>query len=203
MNNDLEYIEDGHIYIYKGEVLPSVTEIMSVKFGDKYDRVPPQVLENARQRGKEIHKAIEEYIENNVENEKHKEVISDFRYILHNYSLEVVNVETPLVVFDDNNVPVCAGRLDLIVKDSNGDLGIADIKTTSKLDIDYLEYQLNLYKMGYEKTYQQDIKFLSAIWLRKDKRKYEKIKVDLEKAKEIIDLYKEGEINDEQSDFDW
>ena len=33
----LEYIEDGHIYLVDGVIVPSITEMLKSKFGHKYD----------------------------------------------------------------------------------------------------------------------------------------------------------------------
>ena len=32
----LEYIDESHTYIFDGEILPSITQILKIKFGKKY-----------------------------------------------------------------------------------------------------------------------------------------------------------------------
>ena len=59
----LEYIDETHTYIYNGIVLPSITQMLKVKFGNKYDGIPKEFLERAAQRGTALHKAIEDYVE--------------------------------------------------------------------------------------------------------------------------------------------
>ena len=54
---DLEFDAPTHVYRYRKRVVPHITEVVP----DDYDNVPPHVLEKARQRGHEAHKATELY----------------------------------------------------------------------------------------------------------------------------------------------
>ena len=56
--HDLEFIEDGHIYLVDGVITPSVTEIMKLKFGNMYAGVDRQTLEEAAEKGTAVHEAI-------------------------------------------------------------------------------------------------------------------------------------------------
>lgn len=57
----LEYDEDTHTYIADGIIVPSVTQIIKDKLGNKYSTVAPEVLKRASIRGTAIHKSIEDY----------------------------------------------------------------------------------------------------------------------------------------------
>ena len=57
----LEFIEDGHIYLYGGIILPSITTILKAKFGGKYTNVSRDVLQRASELGTQVHEAIEDY----------------------------------------------------------------------------------------------------------------------------------------------
>ena len=54
----LEYIDETHTYIYDGIVLPSITQILKVRFGGKYDGIPKATLERDAEQGSAVHKAI-------------------------------------------------------------------------------------------------------------------------------------------------
>ena len=57
----LEYIDESHTYVYNGVILPSITQILKIKFGNKYDGVSENVLQRASNKGTAVHKAIEDY----------------------------------------------------------------------------------------------------------------------------------------------
>lgn len=199
--NGLEYIEEGHIYLYKGVVLPSATEIISLLFQDKYKDIPEFILEKARVKGTAIHKAIEDNYKGNF-NLEYQEEVDLFFEMLKEKGIEIIDMEKPIVCYYKNE-PICCGRLDLFVKKDNL-YGILDIKTTSKLDTDYVGYQLNIYKNGMENTYKQDIDFLGVVWLKNNKVEYKEINVDSEKIEKLFELYKEKlEEENEQDNFEW
>ena len=50
-------------------------------------------------------------------------------------------------------------------------IGLGDLKRTATLDKEYLAYQLNLYRIGYQQCYDAEISFLKGIHLREDTRK--------------------------------
>ena len=64
----LEYIDESHTYIFNGVILPSITQILKVKFGNKYLGVSNSTLERAANLGTEVHKAIEDYETKGIEN---------------------------------------------------------------------------------------------------------------------------------------
>ena len=57
----LEFFPETHTYLYDGLMLPSVTQILGVKYKNDYASVPPAVLDNAAKRGTAVHKAIENF----------------------------------------------------------------------------------------------------------------------------------------------
>lgn len=183
----LEYYNDSHTYIYNGIIVPSVTQIMKVKFGNKYHGVSKEVLDRAAELGTQTHNAIENFCKTG-EVEDLKEV-RNFRFLQKHYKFEVVDNEVPIVLFKDEK-PICAGRLDLVLK-MNDEIGGGDIKRTSVLDKEYLAFQLNLYRIGYRQCYGVDWKFLKGIHLRDDKRKFVDIPINEDMAWGLINEYLE------------
>ena len=60
---DLTYNEEFHTYRYKGEIIPSVTQLLD---DGTYVGIPEDILEHARIKGTLIHKEIEDYFKHNL-----------------------------------------------------------------------------------------------------------------------------------------
>lgn len=178
----LEYIDESHTYIYDGIILPSITQILKTKFGNKYDGVDTKVLQRASEKGTEVHKAIEEYEKRNIDSPNCTE-LRNYKFLKKQFGFNCLDNEVPIVLFYEGN-PVSAGRIDLILE-NEGKVGIADIKRTSVFDKEYVAYQTNLYKIGYQQSYGQEISFLKGIHLRDKTRKFIDIPI---KEKEAIEL---------------
>ena len=175
----LEYFDDTHMYLVDGILVQSVTQLLNRKFGKKYDGIDANTLKKAADRGTKIHKAIEDYCKDGIESDL--EEVKDFAFLQNYYKFAVVENELPIIV--DFAGETYAGRLDLIIrfpreeKDDYARLAVADIKTTSMLDKEYLGHQLNLYRMGVHQCYGDYITDLYGIHLRKGTRKLVEIPI--------------------------
>lgn len=185
----IEYIDDAHLYLYDGVIIPSVSQILHEKvFPHKYDGVPSSVLNAKAEYGTKVHSIIED-LENGREYQNDsvliQESINQYLYLKEKYKLNVVEQEK-IVCYKG----LYAGRFDMIANIGN-DLCLCDIKTTAQLDKEYLSWQLSMYELAYGKTFDK----LIAIWLpkkdlgkiveieRKDKKEIEKIlEVDNEES---------------------
>ena len=182
----LEYLDSIHCYVVDGVILPSITKILGLKFKDKYKNVKKEVLNKAAKRGTEVHNAIENYCKNGTESELRE--VKNFKFLKKQYKFEVLDNEIPIILFDDKGKPIATGRLDLVLKDGE-EIGLGDIKRTSVLDKEYLTYQLNLYRIGYQQCYGTEIKFLKGLHLRNEVRKYIDIPINEKAAKERLNEY--------------
>ena len=178
----LEYIEEGHIYICDGEILPSITQLLKQKFPDMYKGIPETMLNRASEEGTRLHDAIERLC-NDEEVDEIKEV-DNFLFLKKKYGFEVLENEVPVILFDGDK-PIAAGRLDLVLKMDDKLVG-ADIKRTSKLHKEYVGLQLNMYRIAYRQCYGQEWDELRAIHLREDQRKFTKIPINEEYTWEVI-----------------
>lgn len=188
----LEYDDESHTYIVDGVIVPSVTQVIGRKFGNKYDNVAPAVLRRASERGTAIHKAIEDYCTLGIDDGS--KAVRNFRFLKAYYSVEVIKNEIPVIVSVDGT-PVTAGRLDLII-DVNGNRAVADIKTTATLDKEYLAYQLNLYRLGVLQCYPElgDITELCGIHLKEHKRTLAKIPINEDIALDLLEEVERGNL---------
>ena len=183
----LEYFDDTHTYLYDGLMLPSVTQILGVKYKNDYASVPPSVLDNASKRGTAVHKAIENF---NVSGyDDGSEAVRNFKFLQKQYGFEVLDSELPIVIFKDD-MPIACGRLDMTML-MDGETGIADIKTVSALNKEKIAYQLNLYRIGLMQSYGVDAKFLKIIHIRDGIRKVIDSPINEGMTWELIDKYLE------------
>lgn len=186
----VEFIEDEHIYLCDGIILPSITQILKIKFGNKYDGVSKEVLQRASELGTAVHQAIEDYEKYKIDNVGCTE-LRNYKFLKKTYKFECLDNEIPVILFKDDE-PVACGRLDLVLEE-NREIGLGDIKRTSTLDKEYLTYQLNLYKIAFEQCYGKAIKFLRGIHLRNDVRKYIPLPINENMALSLLNEYLEKE----------
>lgn len=183
----LEYFEDEHLYLVDGLIVPSITQILSAKFGKKYDHVDKGTLRRAADAGTRVHGAIERYCKTGEEDEDLIE-LKNFKFLQRQYGFKVWDNEVPVILFKDDE-PIAAGRLDMVIQIGD-QFGGADIKRTSVLDKEYLAYQLNLYRIAFCQCYGMDWEFLRGIHLREDVRKFVTIPINEQMAWELIDEWR-------------
>ena len=194
----VEYDDATHTYFCDGIELPSITTMMKVLFGHKYDDVDPEILQRASERGTFIHNAIENYCKTGEEINLME--LKGFKFLQKKKGFDILENEVPIILFD-KDTPIACGRLDLVLLEGE-DTGLGDIKATYELDTNYLTYQLNLYRLGYQQCYGEEIKFLRGLHLRKKVAKYVDIEINEDKAKEIINLYRDYEFAKDNKFYD-
>ena len=188
----LEYYDDEHVYICDGIIVPSITQILKLKFGGKYDHVSSQTLQRAAEKGTEVHEAIENYCKHGTESVLVE--VRNFKFLQKQYGFEVLDNEVPVILFKDDE-PIAAGRLDLVLE-MDGRIGGGDIKRTSTLDKNYLAYQLNLYRIAYLQCYGVAWEFLKGVHLRENVRKFVNIPINEQLAWELVEEYLKGQKNE-------
>ena len=146
----LEYIDSSHQYIYDGCLIPSVSEILKFIFPNKYSCVPQHILASKANWGTAIHNAIECHEKHLPFSLNPMQMITFEEYLrIKEYNrIEVVEQET-MVHFEGR----FGGRLDMIAN-VNGKRSLVDIKTTAKLDVESLAFQLGLYAMAYGEDFE-------------------------------------------------
>ena len=182
----LEFDDIIHTYTLDGREIPSVTTLLSViKYSKKYENIPPNILEKAAERGTIVHQDIEAYCKFGIDSKTSQ--VRHFKFLQKTYGFEVLENELPTYYLGEVDF---AGTIDLVLK-INDEIALADIKTTSILDKEYLAYQLNLYRLAYEQRTGQKVSKLYGIHIREDKRRFIPIPINEEFATEILRKYKE------------
>lgn len=170
----LEYLDNFHQYVVDGICVPSITQLLKVKFGGKYEGIDKDTLKRASELGTQMHQAIQDWCEKGIESDLVE--LRNFKFLKSQYDFNVIENEVPVILSFDGE-PMCAGRLDMVIM-MGDQIGLADLKRTATLDKNYLAYQLNLYRIAYRQTYGIEAEFLRGIHLREDTRKFVPIPVN-------------------------
>lgn len=187
----LEYDNETHSYIADGLIIPSVTTVLEKTIlKDMYRDVDAAVLRRETTRGAAIYKDIKDYCKGT---ERKTDEVRGFKILQRNYDIVPLCNEVPILIFN-NNKPIMAGRFDLLA-DIKGKTTLCDIKSTAQLNVNYLGYQLNLYRVGLRQSYRQEVAGLAGIHLRGLTRKLVNISIDDFKVKEIIERYEQSNTN--------
>ena len=112
----LEYIDETHTYLYDGVVLPSITQLLKVKFGNKYNGIPKATLERAAEQGTAVHKAIEDYERDGIESDLPE--LRNYKFLKKAYNFECVSNEVPVVlgILRPQQVPNAARKAALDIR---------------------------------------------------------------------------------------
>lgn len=179
--------EDTHQYFLGDKELLGVTGILHRKiFADKYSGIPAKVLAKAAERGSYIHKMCEMVDDLGVTPADCPEALN-YKELMKREGL--VSVASEYLVTDG---VYYASSIDAIYYGKEG-VVLNDRKTTSKLDTEYLSWQLSIYAVFFEFINPKiKVEKLTATWLRGDICEY----VDIpRKTNEQVNALLEADIN--------
>lgn len=185
----IEFIEEEHLYLYDGVIIPSVSDILAFIFPEKYKDVPDYILQNKAEYGSLVHELVEQ-LENGKTIEELKQDY-EFNYIVEasleqhlrlkkEYEIETISQEE-IVCYKG----LYAGRYDseAMIK---SELSLVDRKATAKLDEEYLSWQLSYYELAKGKRYKK----LYVEWLPK-KGLGKLVEIKRKPKKELLRVLKE------------
>ena len=182
----IEFIEDGHIYLKDGVIVPSVSEILHFIFPDKYKNVDKEILNKKAEYGSTVHLAIE-CLEEDRElpevDENQQFSIRQWQYLKEKNNIDVI-IQEQMIHYGD----IYAGRFDMVAN-VNGYLSLCDIKTTAVLDKEYLSWQLSFYELANESMYHTRFEKLYAIWLPK-RNCGQLVEIERKSRNELLDVLK-------------
>lgn len=135
----IEFLEEEHVYLVDGIIVTSVTTILGATiFRDKYSSIPQFVLDKAAEFGSGVHKALETKEYHDL-NDLQIKCVLDYMDLIKTHEIKELAHEQLLHYNYDY-----AGTYDLLALYQNEEI-LCDIKTTSKLDMEYLSWQLSMY----------------------------------------------------------
>lgn len=139
--------EELHEYWLGDKQLSGITEALRKQLHpDMYSAIPKRILEQAAQYGTSVHKSIEVFQKNWVNNGTQE--VQDFIQICKDNSL--IHESSEYTVSDGKN---WASNIDQVFRVSDDTFSLADIKTYSKITAEKLElarYQLSCYAYFFE-----------------------------------------------------
>ncbi len=157
----IEYLEDEHLYLANGVIIPSVSRLVEFATGDDYSIIPSYILKNACDFGTDIHEAIQNYLEQGIK----PEFTEPYRSLAFNEFLRLYKefIDYPICEAMIDYKERYAGRIDCL----NGDI-LIDFKTNTNLNIPHLEWQLGYYKLALEEQ-GYEVNKCKCLWLPKRK----------------------------------
>lgn len=161
--SDVIYIEDTHEYFTPDfKKLHGITGFINDQlFHGKLNGIPESVLSLATERGKRVHEECESIDNDGIEAEsKHGE-----NYIRLKSDFGLTHIASEYIVTDNEFI---ASPIDKVYLGRYSDSVIlGDIKTTYKLDMLYMSWQLSIYAYFFERQNPHlKVDALLAIWLR-------------------------------------
>ena len=161
--------KESHTYFLNGKQLSGITALLERKlFPTKYSGVDEETLHKAAEYGSNVHEQIAE--DDGADEFVLDEVLS-YRKIITAHNLKPIAHE--YLVTDSDKY---ASAIDLVFENEDGTVDLADIKTTYKLDKDYVSWQLSIYAYLFELCNPGvKVNNLYGLWLRDEKSSYEKV----------------------------
>lgn len=155
--------ELSHTYTLGDKTLSGVTSLLGRQlFKAKYEGIPEEIMAKAAERGNLIHRQVEMYEALRGSEPSGSDELRAYARLKDAEGYKTIGSEYLV----SNNETV-ASAID-VVYEKDGKVILCDIKTTSKLDMKYLSWQLSIYKylflLGNPKL---KVAKLVAVWLPK------------------------------------
>ena len=183
------FTPEDHRYFLKGRELSGITGLIkSQLFKDKYKDIPQFVLDRAAERGTMVHESIE-LLDGGFAPAETTPELENYKHIKEENALTTVANE--YIVTDNEHF---ASGIDLVLSDKEDNIILADIKTTSVLDKEYVRWQLGIYAYLFElQNLDLKVSKLYALWLRGDKSEFAEVeRIDTAIVKDLLQCEAEG-----------
>lgn len=176
----------SHTYSLDGLPLQGITKRIKEKlFSEEYAGVPEATLKAAAERGHRIHTAFELYDTVDITTTECPELDN---YISERGSnpLLATHAASEYLVSDDTLYASCIDKVHQDPEDENGAI-LADLKTTYKLNEEYVSWQLSVYAMFFEAMNPGlHVTKLLALWFRDGRHKV--VEVQRKSESQVRDL---------------
>lgn len=191
VKSKVSFDEEHHRYFLGEKELSGITGTLIKKaFPDTYKGIPNAVLAKAAERGSVVHQNLELFdticnSDINIMPSVLPEV-KDYNEMLISYSLH--HVDSEYLVTDNENF---ASAIDKVLEDNEGNIYLADIKTTATLHYDNVSLQLSIYAKWFEEQNPDlKVKEIVCIWLKNGQSKFQPLpRVSDEQIDELINAY--------------
>ena len=181
--------QEEHTYSLDNKILHGITGMISRQlFPNKYMGVSQSVLNKAAAHGSMVHEQVELYDAGIIDSAINDELKS---YIDIKGKNHLITLANEYIVTDREYF---ASGIDIVSTNGIG-IVLTDIKTTYKLDIDYVRWQLSIYAYLFELQTGLAVCELRALWLRGSKSEY--VLID-RISNDIVQSLLDSEVNEQQ-----
>ena len=185
------FIEESHQYFIGKKELKGVTGTLIKKaFPDTYKNIPESVLMKAAERGSLIHNTFETFcsiFDADIKQYPNPtEELLAFHSMLVAYDLHYIASE--YLVTDGENF---ASAIDGVFSDNEGNIYLADYKTTATLHYDNVSLQLSIYAKWFEEQNPDlKVKEIVCMWFKNGQSKFQPLpRVSDEQIDDLIYAY--------------
>lgn len=153
--------QEAHTYTLNGVQLQGITRMIERQlFPKKYENVPQFILDRAAERGSFVHEVCELVDDLGVSHASPE--AKNYQKLKEENNL--VYEVSEYLVSDNEHFASC---IDKVYRESEIEFSLGDIKTTYKLDNEYVRWQLSIYAYLFElQNPWAKVKRIFAIWLR-------------------------------------
>lgn len=191
VKSKVRFDEEHHRYFLGEKELSGITGTLIKKaFPDTYKGIPNAVLAKAAERGSVVHQNLELFdticnSDINIMPSVLPEV-KDYNEMLISYGLH--HVDSEYLVTDNENF---ASAIDKVLEDNEGNIYLADIKTTATLHYDNVSLQLSIYAKWFEEQNPDlKVKEIVCMWFKNGQSKFQPLpRVADEQIDELINAY--------------
>lgn len=174
VKSKVRFDEEHHRYFLGEKELSGITGTLIKKaFPDTYKGIPNAVLAKAAERGSIVHQNLELFdticnSDINIMPSVLPEV-KDYNEMLISYGLH--HVDSEYLVTDNENF---ASAIDKVLEDNEGNIYLADIKTTATLHYDNVSLQLSIYAKWFEEQNPDlKVKEIVCMWFKNGQSKFQ------------------------------
>ena len=174
VKSKVRFDEEHHRYFLGEKELSGITGTLIKKaFPDTYKGIPNAVLAKAAERGSVVHQNLELFdticnSDINIMPSVLPEV-KDYNEMLISYGLH--HVDSEYLVTDNENF---ASAIDKVLEDNEGNIYLADIKTTATLHYDNVSLQLSIYAKWFEEQNPDlKVKEIVCMWFKNGQSKFQ------------------------------
>lgn len=190
-DSGIRFDKEQHRYFLGVAELSGITGFLKKRvFPNKYKDIQQWILDRAASNGTLIHESIE-LLDGGFPPAEMSNELKSYQRIKKENNLTTVANE--YIVTDKEHF---ASGIDLVLTNDKEEIILADIKTTSVLDKEYVSWQLSIYAYLFEmQNPSLKANKLFVIWLRGDKSEYAEVeRIDTEIIKDLLQC----EVDDRQ-----
>lgn len=188
-DSGIRFDKEQHHYFLGVAELSGITGFLKkLVFPNKYKDIPLWILDRAASNGTLIHESIE-LLDGGFPPAEMSDELKSYQRIKKENNL--VTVANEYIVTDKEHF---ASGIDLVLTNDKEEIILADIKTTSVLDKEYVSWQLSIYAYLFEmQNPSLKANKLFVIWLRGDKSEYAEVeRIDTEIIKDLLQCEVDG-----------